>query len=87
MARLDYYRVCPVCGSPAQRGQEKPVPCDPIIEVDVDGLVNEGVEYWGKATRYTDGTWRALANVGGALCLVECTIKMPMPFVWEGENA
>lgn len=44
-------------------------------EVDVDGRVDsKGVVYVGKAKRQPDGTWRALADVGGALCLVECTV-------------
>lgn len=44
-------------------------------EVDVDGRVDpKGVRYVGKAKRQPDGTWRALADVGGALCLVECTV-------------
>lgn len=44
-------------------------------EVDVDGRVDrKGVRYVGKARRQPDGTWRALADVGGALCLVECTV-------------
>lgn len=46
-------------------------------EVDVDGRFDEksGIMYIGKATRQEDGTWRCLANVGGALCLVEVSIK------------
>jgi endogenous inhibitor of DNA gyrase (YacG/DUF329 family) len=91
MAALDYYRVCPTCGAPRTKDpKEDAVPCEPLVQVDVDGYVDEryGVQYFGKATQWTDGTWRALANVGGALCLVECTIReMPMPFLWEGDQA
>lgn len=52
---------------------------DPDFEVggsvDVDGRVDaHGVEYIGKATMQDDGTWRVLANVEGALCLVECRV-------------
>ena len=46
--------------------------------VEVDGLQDtrcvEGIEYWGRATRQPDGTYQCLANVGGALCLVEVTL-------------
>lgn len=48
---------------------------DGVEEVDVDGMVDaKGVRFVGKARRQPDGTWRALADVGGALCLVECTV-------------
>ena len=43
-------------------------------EVDVDGLESKGVRFIGKAAKQEDGTWRCLAEVGGALCLVEVTI-------------
>lgn len=44
-------------------------------EVDVDGRVDaKGVRFVGKAKRQPDGTWCALADVDGALCLVECTV-------------
>jgi hypothetical protein len=48
----------------------------PILpeEVDVDGRVDPvrpGIEYRGKARRQPDGTWRCLAAVGYALCIVE----------------
>lgn len=44
--------------------------------INVDGLVDsKGIQYIGKATQQLDGTWRALANVGGALCLVEVNIR------------
>jgi hypothetical protein len=46
-------------------------------EIDVDGLVDEAhnIRYLGKATRGFDGRWRCLADVGGALCLVEVTVR------------
>lgn len=48
---------------------------DDVLEIDVDGKVDaKGVRFVGKARRQPDGTWRALADVGGALCLVECTV-------------
>lgn len=53
-----------------------------VEEVDVDGMVDEakGVIYIGKATKQSNGKWRALANVGGAFCLVECTLTyQPSP--------
>lgn len=45
--------------------------------VDIDGFFDEknGVHYIGKAARTKDGSYRALANVGGSLCLVECSIR------------
>ena len=44
-------------------------------ELDVDGMVDaKGVIFIGKAKRQADGTWRCLANVGGALCVVEVRI-------------
>ena len=44
---------------------------------DVDGHVDRrGVQYIGKATRQPYGTWQCLANVGGALCIVECTVTI-----------
>ena len=46
-------------------------------EIDVDGVVDEttGIRYIGKATKTFGGRWRCLANVGGALCLVELTVR------------
>lgn len=45
-------------------------------EIDLDGLVDEatGIRYLGKATRVFDGSWRCLACVGAALCLVELRV-------------
>jgi len=47
------------------------------VELDVDGMAdpNHDITYIGKATKMEDGTWRCLANVEGALCLVEVNIK------------
>lgn len=44
--------------------------------IDVDGRVcpKTGMSYIGKARKQLDGTWRCLANVDGALCLVEVAI-------------
>lgn len=49
----------------------------PPLEVDVDGRVDDrlGIQYFGKAGLQPDGTWRCLANVGGALCVVEVSIR------------
>ncbi len=33
----------------------------------------------GKASLIPDGTWRCLANVGGALCLVEVKLTFQDP--------
>ena len=46
-------------------------------EIDVDGLFDEstGIQYIGKATKIFGGRWRCLANVGGALCLVELSVR------------
>lgn len=49
-------------------------------EVDLDGHVDlRGVEYIGNASRQPDGTWRCLAKVGTALCVVECRITFQPP--------
>lgn len=32
------------------------------------------IQYIGEAVQQFDGTWRCLANVGGALCVVEVSI-------------
>jgi hypothetical protein len=44
-------------------------------DLDVDGMVDaKGVVFIGMAKRQPNGTWRCLANVGGALCVVEVKI-------------
>jgi hypothetical protein len=46
-------------------------------EVNVDGVMDsKGIVFLGKATQQFDGTWRCLANVAGALCLVEVRISL-----------
>ena len=41
-------------------------------EIDLDGKMDgKGVVYWGKAKRQSDDIYRCLAEVGGALCIVE----------------
>lgn len=51
---------------------------DPLVQIDVDNFVdNQGVRFIGKAAAQEDGTWRALADVGGALCLVELSFVFP----------
>ncbi len=48
------------------------------VEFDVDGHVDaRGIEYIGKASLQFNGKWRCLANVGGALCVVEVKITRP----------
>ena len=47
---------------------------DTITEINVDGMKDAKhpeIEFWGKATKQIDGTWRCYANVGGNLCVVE----------------
>jgi hypothetical protein len=46
-------------------------------QIDVDKMMDPKYDiiYLGKATLQFDGTWRCLANVHGALCLVEASIK------------
>ena len=46
-------------------------------EIDVNGLVDEstGIRYIGKALKTFEGRWLCLANVDGALCRVELTMK------------
>lgn len=59
------------------------------MQVNVDGIIDRrhpSVQYLGFATRQENGLWRCLANVGGALCIVEVSIKeVPEPLVWEGD--
>jgi len=46
-------------------------------EVDVDLLYDRSrpdIQYIGKARKQNNGLWVCLANVGGALCLVEVAI-------------
>lgn len=45
--------------------------------LDVDKMWDEKKEimYIGKATLQYDGTWRCLANVYGALCLIEVKVR------------
>lgn len=41
----------------------------------VDGIVDSrGVEFFGEAVEQFDGTWVAVAEVAGMLCLVEVKI-------------
>ena len=46
-------------------------------EIDVDGLFDDstGIRYIGKATKTYEGRWLCLADVGGALCRVELTVR------------
>jgi hypothetical protein len=46
-------------------------------EIDLDGIVDEtkGIRYFGKARRVFGGQWRCLAAVGGALCIVEVSVR------------
>ena len=56
-------------------------PRDPR-RVDVDKVLDckrDYIQYIGEATQMFDGTWRCLANVGGALCVVEVSITFEEP--------
>lgn len=56
------------------------LPSPPLI--NLDGLVDRrGFKYVGRATMQFDGTWRCLADVCGALCLVEVVIKFDVSSV------
>ena len=65
------------------------------MQVTVDGVVDEEnhLVYFGKATRQKNGTWLAIAGgyprcFGGGVFGVECMIReVPMPYLWEGDNA
>ena len=49
---------------------------EPPEEVDVDGFVDaKGIKYIGKALKQPDGKWICIADVDGALCRVEVTIR------------
>ena len=42
----------------------------------VEGYTDaNGIRFLGDAEQQFDGTWRCLANVGGALCLVEVRVS------------
>ena len=47
-------------------------------EISVDDLVDEvrGIRYIGNAARQPDGTWRCLAEICGALCVVEVSLRI-----------
>lgn len=62
---------------------EKPV--EELTEVDLEGRFDEAnqIEYLGKAKLQPDGSWHCLANVGGALCMVEVTLR----FGWRQWNS
>jgi len=49
-------------------------------EIDIDGMVDmeKNIQYIGKAKKQPDGKWHCLANVSGALCIVEVVITMKL---------
>jgi hypothetical protein len=53
------------------------IPWEAVTEIDLDGVFDEPrqVTYLGKAVKMDGGLWRCLANVAGALCLVELRIS------------
>jgi hypothetical protein len=46
-------------------------------EIDVDGLIDEstGIRYLGKATKTFNDRWMCLAQIGGALCRIELSVR------------
>jgi hypothetical protein len=52
-----------------------------LTEVDLEGHFDEAtqIEYLGKAKLQPNGKWHCLANVRGALCMVEVTITFAWP--------
>lgn len=46
-------------------------------EEDIDGRVDKkfGIRYIGKARLQQNGKWRCLADINGALCLVEISLR------------
>ena len=69
-------------GDRGAEGRESPIISVTVdahtAEMDLDGQIDGfqiGIQYLGKARRTFDGRWRCLANVGGALCLVEVTVR------------
>ena len=48
-----------------------------LTEIDVDGHVDDrGIRYLGKASKQPDGTWRCLAEIHGALYVVEIKVTV-----------
>jgi hypothetical protein len=50
----------------------------PTTTVLVDGMrdpKHADIQYWGRATLGWDGKWRCYANVQGAMCVVEVSIR------------
>lgn len=75
----------------AARKFEKPddTDCSPTVvlehivsppdEIDVDDVTDsKGVRFIGKATRQPNGEYHCLADVGGALCVVEVSVQRPL---------
>lgn len=59
----------------------------PFAEVvDVNGVIDNktGIEYIGNAYRQPSGMYRCLANVNGALCRVEVSLRKPKPLRFVG---
>ncbi len=51
-------------------------------KIDLDGRYDsrtDAIRYMGMATRQPSGLYRVLANVGGALCIVEVTLHFDVP--------
>jgi hypothetical protein len=54
----------------------KDEPFKPLITIKLDNHICEkGVRYIGRATLFKSGKWRCLADVDGALYLVEISIR------------
>lgn len=48
-----------------------------LTEINLDGIYDKDrkVFFIGKAKKQPDGTWRCLAEVNGALCIVEVKVN------------
>ena len=47
-------------------------------EIDMEGRIDDknNVQYIGKGIKQPNGKYHCLANVSGALCIVECTVSL-----------
>ena len=49
---------------------------DDVTEIDLDGHVDgRGIQYVGKAAKQADGTWKCIAIVDSALCVVKFCVR------------
>jgi len=65
-------------GEPPVKPADVPGTAATPDEIDLNGRTDakdEGIEYLGTAKRQADGKYHALANVHGALCTVEVSVR------------